>query len=68
MTFVRVSGNSNEETPTEMPLDALDLNPEDPKANSILMLDQDQIQNLENVLSSEEAKNLLDEINAIIPE
>ena len=47
-----------------MPLDALDLNPEgsgDPKANPILMLDQDQINRLENVLSSDEAKSFLGE-------
>ena len=53
-----MSGNANDD-PTEMPLDALDINPEDPKANSILMLDQEQINRLENVLSSEEAKNFL---------
>ena len=53
-----MSGNANDD-PTEMALDALDINPEDPKANSILMLDQEQINRLENVLSSEEAKNFL---------
>ena len=53
-----MSGNANDDA-TEMPLDALDINPEDPKANSILMLDQEQINRLENVLSSEEAKNFL---------
>ena len=33
----------------------------DPKANPILMLDQDQINRLENVLSSDEAKSFLGE-------
>ena len=50
-----------------MPLDALDLNPEgsgDPKANPILMLDQEQINRLENVLSSDEAKSFLGEVLA----
>ena len=69
VTFVRVSGNGGQDdsTPENMPLDALDLNPEgsgDPKANPILMLDQDQINRLENVLSSDEAKSFLGEVLA----
>ena len=54
-------------TAENMPLDALDLNPEgsgDPKANPILMLDQEQINRLENVLSSDEAKSFLGEVLA----
>merc|ERR1711953_624418 len=72
VTFVRVSGDgagqdASSTTAENMPLDALDLNPEgsgDPKANPILMLDQEQINRLENVLSSDEAKSFLGEVLA----
>merc|ERR1712038_1299561 len=72
VTFVRVSGegagqDDSSTTAENMPLDALDLNPEgsgDPEANPILMLDQEQINRLENVLSSDEAKSFLGEVLA----
>merc|ERR1712018_420227 len=61
VTFVRVSGNADQDDPPMMPLDAFD--PDDPKTNPIMMLDQDRINSLENVLrSNPEAKSLLDQV------
>ena len=59
MTFVRVSGNGDQDDPPMMPLDAF----ESDDKNPIMMLDQDQINSLENVLrSNPEAKSLLDQV------
>jgi hypothetical protein len=68
VTFVRVSGGDVEGTPdTSEALndhDEADLPTDDSKSNPnpILMLDQDQINRLENVLRSEEAKDFLGEV------
>ena len=64
MTFVRVSGSNEDNNESDDPVAPATIEQPPPAENPIMMLDQEQINRLENVLRSEEAKDFLGEVLA----